>query len=97
MIEAHVARPEKWVAALRGLRLSCPMCGRGALFGSYLKLSERCAACGETLGHIRADDGPAWATILVVGHTMVPAFLVAIRADAPDWFIFGLLLPGRSR
>lgn len=93
MIEAHSARPETWVAALRGLRLCCPMCGRGALFGSYLKLSERCASCGEILGHIRADDGPAWATILVVGHIMVPLFLLAVRADAPDWLIFGILLP----
>jgi uncharacterized protein (DUF983 family) len=45
------------------------------------------------LGDIRADDGPAWATILVVGHLMVPFFLIAVRADAPSWVIFGVLVP----
>jgi uncharacterized protein (DUF983 family) len=45
------------------------------------------------LGDIRADDGPAWATILVVGHLTVPFFLVAVRADAPAWVIFGVLMP----
>jgi uncharacterized protein (DUF983 family) len=45
------------------------------------------------LGDIRADDGPAWATILVVGHLTVPFFLVAVRADAPAWVIFGVLVP----
>ena len=91
--EAPCARPDRWMAVRRGLRLRCPLCGRGALFQSYLKLSDHCANCGEVLGDIRADDGPAWATILVVGHVMVPSFLVAVRQDAPAWVIFGLLVP----
>lgn len=45
------------------------------------------------LGDIRADDGPAWATILVVGHLTVPFFLIAARADAPAWVAYGLLVP----
>jgi uncharacterized protein (DUF983 family) len=45
------------------------------------------------LGDIRADDGPAWATILVVGHLVVPFFLVAVRADAPGWVTFGMMVP----
>ncbi len=31
------------------------------------------------LGHIRADDGPAYFTVLVVAHIMVPAALVVER------------------
>jgi len=69
------------------------MCGKGALFRSYLKLSDQCASCGEVLGDIRADDGPAWATILIVGHVMVPLFFIAVRREAPPWFLFGLLVP----
>ena len=91
--EASSARPERWAAVKRGFCLHCPSCGRGVLFRSYLKLSDRCTNCGEVLGDIRADDGPAWATILVVGHMMVPFFLVAVREDAPAWVMFGLLLP----
>ncbi len=93
LADAPFARPDRWIAVGRGFRLRCPLCGRGALFGSYLKLSDRCGNCGEVLGDIRADDGPAWATILVVGHVMVPFFLIAVRQDAPDWVIFGLLMP----
>jgi uncharacterized protein (DUF983 family) len=58
-------------AVLRGLRGRCPNCGEGRLFRSYLKPVETCASCHESLKHIRADDGPAWLTILVVGHVVV--------------------------
>jgi uncharacterized protein (DUF983 family) len=84
---------DRWVVITRGMRGRCPRCGRGALFRSYLALSEACSACGEVLGDIRADDGPAWATILLVGHLTVPFFLFAVRADAPTWLIFGLMVP----
>ncbi len=91
--EATRHAPDRRTAILRGFRHRCPRCGRGNLFRSYLKLSEQCAACGEALGALRADDGPAWATILIVGHLMVPFFLIAVRADAPEWVSFGVLIP----
>jgi uncharacterized protein (DUF983 family) len=93
LAETSYARPDRWIAARRGFRLRCPACGEGALYRSYLKLADHCANCGETLGDIRADDGPAWATILVVGHLTVPFFLIAVREDAPNWLIFGLFVP----
>ena len=31
----------------RGLRLRCPHCGEGRLFGGFLKV-QGCAACGQT-------------------------------------------------
>ena len=39
----------------------------------YLKVREECPVCGEELHHHRADDGPAYLTILIVGHIMMPA------------------------
>lgn len=57
-------------ALLNGLRLKCPRCGEGALLHSYLKPHDHCDACGEDLSHQRADDGPAYLTILIVGHLM---------------------------
>jgi uncharacterized protein (DUF983 family) len=86
-------RPDRWTAAARGFRGRCPRRGEGSLYRSYLKLSDHCGSCGEALGDIRADDGPAWATILVVGHMTVPFFLIAVRADASAWIIFGVLVP----
>jgi uncharacterized protein (DUF983 family) len=91
--ELTTLMPDRWTALRRGFRQRCPCCGRGALFRAYLKFSEHCAFCGEKLGDIRADDGPAWATILVVGHLTVPFMILGAREDAPNWIYFGILGP----
>ena len=62
-------RPSK-PAMLRGLRRRCPNCGEGYLFDGYLKVVGECPVCSEDLYHHRADDGPAYLTILVVGHLL---------------------------
>lgn len=59
-------------ALRRGLRCLCPNCGKGASLHSYLKVNDNCPSCGEALYHHRADDGPAYLTILVVGHILAP-------------------------
>ena len=59
-------RPALW----RGWRRKCPRCGEGPLLTSYLKVRPTCPACGQELHHHRADDGPAYLTILIVGHLM---------------------------
>ncbi len=55
-------------AIKRGLLGRCPACGRGRLFRAYLKLDTRCKVCGEDLSHARADDAPAYLTMLIVCH-----------------------------
>ena len=55
-------------ALAHGLRQRCPNCGKGHLFAGYLKVTDTCPECGEELYHHRADDGPAYLTILLVGH-----------------------------
>jgi uncharacterized protein (DUF983 family) len=75
-----------WAAIGRGALACCPNCGRSPLFGSYLKQVDSCAHCHEVFKHIRADDGPAWLTILVVGHIVVgTALIVEIYAPMPVW------------
>jgi len=54
-------------AMLRGWKRRCPNCGTGPLFKGYLAVRDDCAVCGQELHHHRADDGPAYLTILVVG------------------------------
>jgi uncharacterized protein (DUF983 family) len=82
------------LAMIRGFMGRCPQCGHGKLFASYLKPVRECAACGEGLGHIRADDGPAWATILLVGHILAP-FLLGILPNSPwpDWMLIVTIVP----
>ena len=65
-------RPTK-PAIMRGLRCKCPNCGEGDLFVRYLKVADNCPVCGEELFHRRADDGPAYLTILMVGHILAIA------------------------
>ena len=60
---------------LRGLTGRCPNCGEGHLFSGYLKVAPRCEACGHDLSQYRADDGPAYFTILIVGHLVIAPML----------------------
>ena len=92
-VAAAAARPDLWTAIKRGLAMRCPICGEGKLFRSYLKLCDRCSCCGASLSELRADDGPAWATILIVGHLIVPFFIVTVRSNAPDWVYYAVLFP----
>ena len=72
-VENDEERPT-WPAMRRGLALRCPACGQGHLFEGYLKVADHCPACGAEMRHHRADDGPAYLTILIVGHIL--AFLM---------------------
>jgi len=59
----------------RGFTGNCPACGRGKLFWKYLKVNGRCQACDTDLARYPADDGPAYLTILVIGHLVVAPML----------------------
>lgn len=59
-------------ALFRGWRRRCPRCGQGPLFNGYLKVRDECPVCRMEFHHHRADDGPAYLTILLVGHLMAP-------------------------
>jgi uncharacterized protein (DUF983 family) len=71
-------------ALLRGWRLRCPNCGAGPLMRSYLKVRDTCPVCGEALHHHRADDGPAYVTILIVGHLLAPILLFTYTRWRPE-------------
>jgi uncharacterized protein (DUF983 family) len=69
-----------------GLTLRCPKCGKGKLFKSYLKQNDFCPECGESYRQYRADDGPAWLTILLTGHIVVPLLVYLVKNDVmPYW------------
>jgi uncharacterized protein (DUF983 family) len=73
-------------ALRRGWWQRCPACGEGALFRSFLKVQDACPFCRAELHHHRADDGPAYLTILIVGHLFAPAILfVYFRWQPSPW------------
>ncbi len=71
-------------ACWRGWRRRCPCCGTGPMMKSYLKVRDTCTVCEAELYHQRADDGPAYLTILVVGHLMAPLLGWAFVAFRPN-------------
>jgi uncharacterized protein (DUF983 family) len=83
-----------WQSLRRGFFGRCPACSRGRLFRAFLKVADRCPACGEALHHHQADDAPAYFVILVVGHVVVPLALIAeIAWSPPYWLHAAIWLP----
>jgi len=72
------------LAMRRGARLRCPACGEGGMFDGYLKVHDNCPACREELHHHRADDGPAYLTITLVGHILTPLLFIVFIAWRPS-------------
>lgn len=68
----------------RGIAQKCPACGKGHMFRSFLKVADTCKHCGEELHHHRADDGPAYLTILIVGHLLAPLLLFTYMKWRPE-------------
>ena len=60
----------------RGVRHRCPNCGEGRLYTRYLKVDLDCEVCGHDLARYPADDGPAYFTILIIGHLFVAPLLL---------------------
>ena len=96
---AGLARPEQpaqvttFQAARRGFRCRCPSCGSGRLFRAFLKVADRCPACGEEVHHHRADDFPAYIVIVLVGHIVVPLVLTVELAYSPPYWVHMALWP----
>ncbi|MGR3290049.1 MAG: DUF983 domain-containing protein [Paracoccaceae bacterium] len=80
IVVERLIRPAMW----RGWRRRCPNCGGGPLLKGYLKIRDECPICDEALYHHRADDGPAYLTILIVGHIMAPMILWSFVKFRPD-------------
>jgi uncharacterized protein (DUF983 family) len=77
-------------AVARGWRLRCPACGEGRLLADYLRVRDACPACGAEMHHHRADDGPAWATILIAGHILAPIMLFVFVEWRPEGWMMAL-------
>ncbi|MDO5630476.1 MAG: DUF983 domain-containing protein [Paracoccus sp. (in: a-proteobacteria)] len=85
-MSGHSDTPERQtgLAMRRGFMGKCPSCGEGRLLHSYLKVNDTCPACGEAMHHQRADDGPAYLTILIVSHLGAPLLLWVYMAFRPS-------------
>ncbi|PKQ12346.1 MAG: hypothetical protein CVT70_09765 [Alphaproteobacteria bacterium HGW-Alphaproteobacteria-1] len=82
-LTAETVRPVK-PAMWRGFRGKCPNCGSGPILRNYLTVRDHCPVCQEDLSHHRADDGPAYLTILFVGHLMAPLLMIVFETWRPE-------------
>jgi len=83
-----------WTGLRRGLHRTCPTCGQGALFRGYLTVREHCPVCGADNTIYPSDDLPPYLTIAILGHLIVPLFiLVDLHLAPPLWVEFAIWLP----
>lgn len=78
-------------AMVRGWKRRCPNCGTGPMLRGYLTVRDECPVCQEDLHHHRADDGPAYLSILIVGHVMAPLILFVFTRFRPDPMILATI------
>jgi len=67
----------------RGFFKKCPICGDGPLFLKYIKTYKKCSNCGLNFTKFKSDDGPAYCTIFLVGHLLIPIILLTEKNFRP--------------
>ena len=86
-----MANPNPFVAGLLG---RCPNCAKGRLFAGYLKVADRCEACGFDLSSADSGDGPVVFILLFVGVIVVFSMLIVeFTYHPPIWLHLILWLP----
>jgi uncharacterized protein (DUF983 family) len=84
-----------WGAFKRGFFGRCPKCGEGPLFRAYLKVVPECPSCALDLSPYRSDDGPAYFTILIVGHVFIaPMLFSGFMLTWPVEWVMAVFLSG---
>ena len=85
------SRRDLGASIARGALGKCPNCGKGRLFSGFLQIVSACETCAEPFHHHRADDAPAYLTILIVGHLTMPFILAVEEVFEPDLWVHLLL------
>ena len=97
MIEYKTGESTKrnvWAAMWNGMRGRCPKCQEGKMFPKYLKVADACDHCAQELHHHQADDAPAYFSIFLIGHILVPMVLfIEVNYHWPLWVHASLWLP----
>ena len=74
---------DKLIFIKRGFRKKCPHCGKSPIYETYIKTFKKCKKCGILLSEYKSDDGPAYITIFVVGHILIPMILLVEKHLSP--------------
>jgi uncharacterized protein (DUF983 family) len=77
----------------RGLAKKCPNCGLFPIFSRYVKTHKKCSKCGINFSEYKSDDGPAYFTIFIVGHILIPLILLTEKNFSPPTVIQMIIWP----
>ena len=77
----------------RGFAKKCPNCGLFPIFSRYVKTHKKCSKCGINFSEYKSDDGPAYCTIFLVGHFLIPLILIVEKKFSPAIFYQMILWP----
>ncbi len=78
---------DAWASVKCGWRQTCPACGGGALYQSYLKVNDACPSCRTELHHQRADDAPPYFVMMVTAHVVVGGILLLEKNFTLDLWV----------
>ena len=92
-VDAGAARstPGLGVGLHRGIRRTCPACGKGALFCGYLAVRPTCPRCGNDNDQYPSDDFAPYVTMFIVLHAMVPLLITADHHLKPGVWLEALI------
>jgi uncharacterized protein (DUF983 family) len=69
----------------------CPACGKGKLFGGFLRIARACGECGLDYAKFEAGDGPAVFVILIVGAIVAGGALITEVKYSPPYWVHALI------
>jgi uncharacterized protein (DUF983 family) len=85
--------PSTLGAIRAGLLCRCPKCGKGTLFAGFLRVAERCPACGFDLKSADSGDGPAVFVILIAGFAACFGLVIHEMVARPPWWVLLMIWP----
>ena len=90
----HDLQPARIDPIRAGLLCRCPNCGRGPLYAGFLKVVDRCEACGFDYSRLNTGDGAAIFIMQIAGGIVVFGALYAMIAwNPPIWLLLLISLP----
>lgn len=90
----HDPRPARIDPIRAGLLCRCPRCGEGPLFAGFLRVVDRCAACGFDFTRLNTGDGAAIFIMQIAGGIVVfGALFVQVAWSPPIWAMLLVALP----
>ncbi len=69
----------------------CPVCGKGKLFRSYLKVASACRACGTDFKAAETGDGPVVFVLLIAGFASCIGMMISLLSyNWPIWLLLSV-------